>query len=142
MQDFVLDCSATVAYFFKDETSAYVDSAFKVMEFGSKAYVPPNWAQEVVNTCMSAIRRKRISSLEAMDIYRILSTLPIQIVSHDNLSVLREIHTAAALYDLTAYDSAYLYLAVNQKLPLLTLDSNLKRKAKKAGVTLWRPAQH
>jgi predicted nucleic acid-binding protein len=142
MQDFVLDCSATLAYFFKDETSPYVDSAFHMMGQGSNAYVPPNWAQEVVNTCMSAMRRKRISSLEVMSIYRILATLPINIVCHNDLTVLKDIHKAAVQYDLSAYDAAYLQLAIDKNIPLVTLDKHLKRMAKKAGVTLWLPAQH
>ena len=42
----------------------------------------------------------------------------------------------AAEYKLTAYDAAYLELALRRDLPLATLDSDLRRAAKKAGVAL------
>ena len=39
-------------------------------------------------------------------------------------------------YGLTAYDAAYLDLAMREDLPLATFDSRLRRAARKAGVTL------
>lgn len=41
MEKVVLDCSAAIAYFFKDETSAYVDAAFDMLAEKGRALVPP-----------------------------------------------------------------------------------------------------
>jgi predicted nucleic acid-binding protein len=38
---------------------------------------------------------------------------------------------------LTAYDAAYLELALRQEAPLATLDDRLRRAAREAGVTLF-----
>lgn len=71
-----------------------------------------------------------------------MNTLPIQLMSHIDLRVLDEIHNIAKLYELTAYDAAYLQLAINKNLPLVTLDQHLKRMAQKAGVKLWSQSKN
>ena len=40
-------------------------------------------------------------------------------------------------HGLTLYDAAYLELAMRLKLPLATLDSDLRKAAKKVGVDCW-----
>jgi predicted nucleic acid-binding protein len=42
----------------------------------------------------------------------------------------------AEQYALTAYDAAYLELALRERLPLATLDAQLRAAASSAGVTL------
>ncbi len=42
-------------------------------------------------------------------------------------------------YGLTAYDAAYLELAFRESLPLATLDDELKKAARAAGVRLFAP---
>ena len=46
----------------------------------------------------------------------------------------------ARLHQLSAYDAAYLELALRQSLPLATLDASLKRAAEAAGVPLYEPS--
>jgi predicted nucleic acid-binding protein len=40
---------------------------------------------------------------------------------------------------LTAYDAAYLELAVRRGIPLATLDSDLKKAVQAVGVTIYMP---
>jgi len=40
----------------------------------------------------------------------------------------------ARVYDLSAYDAAYLELAIRHNAPLVTLDGDMRKAAKKAGV--------
>lgn len=42
----------------------------------------------------------------------------------------------AVLHGLTVYDAAYLDLAIRLRLPLATLDDDLRREAKKARIKL------
>jgi len=49
------------------------------------------------------------------------------------------VQTLSRLHGLTAYDAAYLDLAVNNGLPLATLDEDLLRVCSKTGVTLVHP---
>jgi predicted nucleic acid-binding protein len=43
----------------------------------------------------------------------------------------------ARKYRLSAYDAAYLELATRQELPLATLDQDLRKAAKRAGVAIF-----
>jgi predicted nucleic acid-binding protein len=49
---------------------------------------------------------------------------------------MRQALTAARAYQLSAYDSVYLDLALRARLPLATLDGALRRAARKVGVQL------
>jgi predicted nucleic acid-binding protein len=49
---------------------------------------------------------------------------------------MRQALTTARAYQLSAYDSVYLDLALRAKLPLATLDLALRKAAGKAGVEL------
>lgn len=80
MPEFVLDCSATMAYFFKDETSDYVDVVFESLAVNATALVPSIWPLEITNTCLTAERRNRLSISDAEEIISILEKLPIEIV--------------------------------------------------------------
>jgi len=48
--------------------------------------------------------------------------------------ILTDVHRLAVTYRLTSYDAAYLELALRRKLPLATLDEDLVRACKMAGV--------
>jgi len=45
----------------------------------------------------------------------------------------------ARRYNLSAYDAAYLELALRENLPLATLDADLEKAARKAGVKRFEP---
>jgi predicted nucleic acid-binding protein len=49
---------------------------------------------------------------------------------------MRQAFTTARTYNLSAYDSVYLDLALRARLPLATLDAALRKAAGKAGVEL------
>ena len=140
MREFVLDCSATMAFFFKDETSAYVDAVFEALTQNAGALVPPLWPLEVMNSCLTAERQKRLKATEAEEIFSILETFPIEMVGYPDLKAARMVHALARNHYLSAYDAAYLELAVRKELPLVTLDKKLKLAASKAGIPLWSPA--
>ena len=50
-----------------------------------------------------------------------------------------EILTLAEQHRLSAYDAAYLEIALREGLPLATLDENLKKAARTAGVSTAHP---
>lgn len=140
MYKVVLDCSTTIAYFFKDETSNYVDAALEMLAEKGRALVPPIWPLEVVNTFLSAERRKRLSKAETEKIFLILETLPIELTQYPNLQTVRDVQAIARKHTLSAYDASYLELAQRENAPLITLDKKLKQAAVKADIALWTPA--
>ena len=139
MRAFVLDCSATMAFFFKDEASSYTDAVFEALATDARAVVPPIWPLEVANVCLTAERKKRIDSHEISEILSILETFPIAVDESSNPKTVRDILALARKHHLTAYDAAYLELAMRHGLPLATLDKKLKQAAHKANIPLWRP---
>jgi predicted nucleic acid-binding protein len=52
-------------------------------------------------------------------------------------SMLNSLLPLAREHKLSAYDAAYLDLAIREGLPLATLDKGLKRAAVKAGVSIY-----
>ena len=50
-----------------------------------------------------------------------------------------EVFSLAQRHGLTVYDAAYLNVAIREQLPMATLDHQLVRAARKAGVVLFQP---
>ncbi len=138
-QKFVLDCSTTMAFFFKDETSTFVDSVFETLAVNGLALVPPFWPLEVTNACLSAERRKRLTEYDRNEILSILGTMPIHVIPYSDLKLMRDILALAQTHNLSAYDASYLELAKRECLPLVTLDKKLKKCITKENIPAWIP---
>jgi predicted nucleic acid-binding protein len=70
----------------------------------------------------------------------LLRGLPIQVVTGDVFS-LPELASLAREFGLSAYDASYLRLAIDNGVPIATLDVRLRDAASRAGVALWFPGQ-
>lgn len=68
-----------------------------------------------------------------------LARLPIEIDSESGQRVLTDVHPLAIAHRLTSYDAAYLELALRRSLPLATLDADLLRACRNAGVAPLDP---
>ncbi len=137
--DFVLDCSTTMAFFFKDEISFYSDYVFEALADNAKALVPAIWPLEIANVCLIAERRKRIQLGEIKEIIDILSTFPIYIVESAPVPNIMDVISFSRKYDLTSYDASYLAIAKRERITIATLDKKLKETAKKARVRIFTP---
>jgi predicted nucleic acid-binding protein len=67
---------------------------------------------------------------------RNLALLPIAVAGVQSEFILGSVLAVARQSQLTAYDAAYLELALREALPLATLDDRLRRAARNAGVSL------
>lgn len=65
----------------------------------------------------------------------ILDALAIEVDRETGARALANTMALARSQNLTLYDAAYLELAMRRKLPLATLDSDLRKAAKKVGVS-------
>lgn len=133
MSVFVLDCSVTASWLFKDEANAAGDRLVRELETG-RAYVPELWHLEVANVLLQGERRGRISRDDISAKLSLLDELPIEIDGETSSRALKQILSLARRYSLTTYDAAYLELAVRLDLPLATLDKALIRAAADVGV--------
>lgn len=134
---FVLDCSVTMSWCFDEESEngIYAERILKRLET-EDALVPRLWHLEVLNVLLAAERRRRISVAESDRFLEYLSLLPI---STDAMPVTiqdREVLALARKYQLSSYDTAYLALAVGDKIQLATQDRGLIAAAKALGIWL------
>lgn len=134
---FVLDASLTLAWMLPDEASDYGDAILQQVLAG-KAWVPDLWPHEVANALVMALKRGRITQAQRALFAEELLKLPIEVASVPARLVLESQVTLAERYGLTAYDAAYLDLALRKGLPLATQDKAMSRAAAKAGVSLAR----
>jgi len=134
----VIDCSLTMAWYFKDEATAYTN-AVRAALVTERAVVPSHWSLEVANVLLMGERRKRSTQAKATKWLRFLSGLPIAIDQETATRAFDPIIALARAHKLTAYDAAYLELAIRRGLPLATLDKDLEKAARASGVSIYTP---
>lgn len=133
--DFVLDSSMAVAWSFEDETNDYADRVH--LHLSTKhAVAPVLWPLEVANALLMGERRKRATEADTSRWTSMLAGLPIRIDDDTNAHAWSATLDLARRHRLSAYDAAYLELAIRRNLPLATLDEQLKAAANAAGVKL------
>lgn len=129
MAVFVPDASATLAWFFEDETSEWTEALLTRLKSGDSAIVPKHWPVEVANALLVAVRRGRISTDKTARFLEDLLALPIRIDSAGSEITFGPVFAYAEQYGLTAYDAAYLELAVREGVALATSDNDLRNAA-------------
>ena len=131
----VLDASLTLSWFFKDERTPGADAVLtEVTEKG--AIVPALWRLEVANALQMAVRRKRIDAAFRDLALTQLSRLSISADTDTDAYAWTVILQLADRFQLTLYDAAYLELAGRRRLPLATLDRELRDASAALGITL------
>jgi predicted nucleic acid-binding protein len=125
-----------MAWYFADETSAYADQIARALP-ERVAFVPMLWPLEVANVLLIGERRKRSTQAQAARLLASLAEMPITVDDETNLHAWGGTLSLAREQNLTAYDAAYLELAMRRGLPLATLDDKLKAAATTIGVPLY-----
>lgn len=137
-REFVLDCSVTMAWYFKDEVNAYTTAVRESLS-GVEAVVPGLWRIEVASILVLAERRRRSTEAEAGKWLGYLRMLRIRVDEETAARAWSDILHVARSYDLSAYDASYLELALRLGLPMASLDDKLKATAASAGVAEFHP---
>ena len=132
----MLDCSVVMAWYFVDERGDYADAVARRLPDQS-VFVPANWPLEVANVLLMGERRNRSTRAQAARLIENLGAMPITIDDETNLHSWNTTLSLAREQTLTAYDAAYLELAMRRGLPLATLDEKLKAAAKIVGAGLF-----
>jgi predicted nucleic acid-binding protein len=132
----VIDSSVAIAWCFPDEQDAYSQSVLDALS-SERAIVPDLWHLEVANTLLVGERRKRSTQANTVTWLGFLAALPITVDEETKAHVFGETLNLAREHSLSAYDAAYLELAMRRGLPLATLDDKLKTAAQTIGVSLY-----
>jgi len=139
VSNFVLDASVGLAWAVDDPEP---DSARAIRESfltGRIAIVPSLWVLEIANGLVMAERRGKLDLAEverARDLYESMMANYIEVQTDSPQAGFREIQEIARKHQVTAYDAAYLFLALQHRLPLATLDGSLTVAAQKSGVSV------
>jgi len=130
---FVIDCSITMAWCFSDEATPATANVQDRLEMEA-ALVPAHWFLEVTNVLAMAEKRKRITAAKSAAFLALLETMDIE-VDHDTPArAFAHLLPLGRSHGLTAYDAAYLDLALRRRLPVASLDDDLRASAKALGV--------
>ena len=138
VNEFILDSSMALAWCFADERNPEADAIAAKFPHIS-AFVPPLWPLEIANALLIGERRGRSTQADTGRWIAFLRALPIAIDAETNDRVWSDTLNLGRVWGLSAYDAAYLELALRRGSPLATLDTRLQAVADSAGVPRFRP---
>ena len=133
---FVLDNSVTMRWFFGDgrpQELAYAGKVLDAMKVAS-ARVPATLGLEVANVIARAEAKALVTEARSGAFLEMLEGVDIEVDTATFSHALSATLQLARRYKLSAYDASYLELALRLGMPLATLDEDLQKAAKKAGV--------
>lgn len=133
---FVLDNSVTMRWFFGDGSEQALEYAVRVLDAmtAAEAIVPGIWSLEVANVLARAEAKGLVSEARSEAFVGMLGRMDIAADPATSAQALSDTLQLARRYRLSAYDAAYLELALRAALPIATLDDDLLRAAQLAGV--------
>ena len=131
----VLDSSVTLAWAYSEETTPAIQQVFDLIaDYG--AYVPALWRLEVANVLETGVRRGRTDSGFRDAALADLAFMPIRVDLETDRQAWGATLQFAVAHRLTLYDAAYLELAQRRRLPLATLDRDLRTAARAERIVL------
>jgi predicted nucleic acid-binding protein len=138
MNPFVSDASVAISWCFPGDPTEDTPYSRRVLASLTlrDALVPPIWPFEIANTLVVAFsKRKRITEQQIEENLERLVVLPIRLESADLWTSVR-LEGRARNWSLSAYDAAYIDLALRRRLPLASTDDALRKIALAEGVEL------
>ena len=129
----VLDASVVLAHLLPDEDGERAESAMTAALAGEPV-APALLPFEVANTLQMRVRRGGLAADLRDDLLAHFLGLDIGLGPAGDLE---EVVALADRHRLTAYDAAYLELAVRLGAPLATLDTELRRAGRIEGLEVW-----
>lgn len=125
----VIDASAMLCWCFEDETPPNANALLARMKQEGLC-APSNFPLEIVNTLRVGERRKRITAIEASAFAEIVEALGVEIDSETTSRAWTDIRQLSMREEISAYDAAYLELAMRRGATLASFDKGLLGAAK------------
>ena len=123
-------------WFFEDgspQDLAYADTILAAIK-DQGAIVPVTWGLEVANVLSRAEAKSAVKAARTDAFLEMLEGLNIKPDAATFENSFTGTLRLARKYKLSSYDASYLELAIRLNIPLATLDEDLQKAAKKAGV--------
>ncbi len=117
----------------KPQELTYAGNVLDAMKSAS-AIVPATWGLEVANVIARAEAKGWVTEARSEAFLEMLEGVDIEVDASTFSHALSNTLQLARRYKLSAYDASYLELSLRLGLPLATLDEDLQKAAKRAGV--------
>lgn len=134
--NFVLDASVALSWCFEDEGGDYGVGVLDALR-SSEAIVASLWPLEMANGLVVAERRGRIDGAGSARFMELVLSLPIVVDPVSRSRAFTVTHALARARGLSAYDAAYLEVALRHGVALATLDARLRAAAQAEGVPVF-----
>ena len=131
----VLDASITLAWTYADENTDAVLRVFEIVK-SEGASVPALWRWEIANVLEMNAKRGRHGRDFSYEALAALALFPILVDAECVENAWLDTVSLAERHGLTVYDAAYLELAIRRKIPLATLDRELRAAAESERVEI------
>lgn len=137
--NFVLDASVALLWLAPETNPTGADYAAAALTAlkESQAVVPSLFALEVANVVVKLESRGVVTEADAQRYIALLGRLNITVDQATASHALGGTLNLARRYRLSAYDAAYLELALRTGMSLVTLDADLAKAAANAGVAIF-----
>lgn len=136
--EFVLDNSVCMRWLFRDGSERdleYATHILALLEDGTNVALAPSiWPLEVANVVARAEAKGLLGEAQSAEFTSILKDMAIEIDPATSVHALDDTLQLARRFNLSAYDAAYLELALRRGAPLATLDANLGLAVEQTGL--------
>jgi len=102
--------------------------------------VPALWWHETANALSVAVRKKRLQQIDASNALALFSALKLRVDHASGTGHAQRLTELALSCNLSAYDAAYLELALRKEEAMLSLDRSLPGAAGRCGIEAWEPS--
>jgi predicted nucleic acid-binding protein len=133
---YILDCSFCAALFLPDEESEKIKNVFDSICDDDEVFIPHLWWYELSNVLSVAIKRNRLSFSNVIHINSLLSSFKFITDSTFGNNYSEKLLELTQHYHVSAYDAAYLELAVRKQGALGTLDKDLRKACVETGIVV------
>jgi predicted nucleic acid-binding protein len=132
-----LDCSMMLAVILPDEGSELSDKFFRGLA-DEDLWVPALFWYELSSVLSRASRQDRLREADVTHAIEIIKQVMVKTDYLLGTEAIQRSRELARKFGISAYDAAYLELALRRGIGLATLDERLARAAKKAGGRVYR----
>ena len=137
---FVIDASVTATWLLPDEHDEASQRVYARLRAARlQLHAPELWLWECGNIVANGVKRARIAAADAVLVWSVLDAIRtrVELASFEPAQV-RACLLLAVDENLSIYDAAYLWLALSQKVALLTHDAALAKAAVRQRVRVVR----
>jgi len=136
LKKFILDCSVYISWCLREET---IKESSKVLKsiIKNEIIVPSLWAYEVTNVLTISVRRYKLTVAETHSLINDIKLLPIEFDT-PTIEDISNIFNIANEQKLSAYDAAYIELALRTNTPIASFDKEVVKVSEKLGIKIFK----